>query len=137
MKKVLVTTAIDYANDVIHIGHAYEKILADSIARYFRLKNGKENVGFVTGTDEHGTTNEKAAKEKGVSTLDYVRDISSRDRSQLDAINISYDRFIHTTDEDHKKVASDFFKKSYDAGDIYKGEYEGLYSEGCESYKTL
>ena len=137
MKKILITTAIDYANDVIHIGHAYEKILADSIARYFRLKNGDKNVGFVTGTDEHGSTNEKAAKEKGVPTLQHVTEISQKDQEEIDALNVSYDRFIRTTDEDHKKIATEFFKRSYNNGDIYKGSYEGLYCEGCESYKTL
>jgi len=135
--KYLITTAIDYANDVIHIGHAYEKILADSIARYLRIKNGEDSVGFVTGTDEHGSTNEKAAKARGVSTLDHVTEISAKDREELDSLEISYDRFIRTTDEDHVKIATDFFQKAYDNGDIYKGEYEGLYCEGCESYKTL
>lgn len=137
IKKTLITTAIDYANDVIHIGHAYEKILADAFARYQRLINGKENVGFVTGTDEHGTTNEKAAKKLGIETQKHVDNISDQNKKEIDALDISYNRFIRTTDEDHKKVAADFFKKSFDNGDIYKGSYEGLYCEGCESYKTL
>ncbi len=136
-KKILITTAIDYTNDVIHIGHAYQKILADCIVRYYRLIVGKENVRFLTGTDEFGSTSEKAAKEKGAESKQYVDDISSKDRHELDVLNISYDRFIRTTDEDHKKIASDFFKKSYDAGDIYKGTYQGLYCEGCEAAKTL
>lgn len=136
-KKILITTAIDYTNDVIHIGHAYQKILADCIVRYYRLTVGKENVRFLTGTDEFGSTSEKAAKEKGIEPKQHVDDISSRDRHELDVLNISYDRFIRTTDEDHKKVASDFFKRSYEAGDIYKGTYQGLYCEGCEAAKTL
>lgn len=136
-KKILITTAIDYTNDVIHIGHAYQKILADCIARYYRLTFGKENVRFLTGTDEFGSTSEKAAKEKGIEPKQYVDDISSKDKHELDTLNISYDRFIRTTDEDHKKTASDFFKKSYDAGDIYKGTYQGLYCDGCEAAKTL
>jgi methionyl-tRNA synthetase len=136
-RKSYITTAIDYTNSVIHIGHAYEKILADVFARYHRLKKGDENVGFTTGTDEHGTTNEKAAKERRLPTLQHVTEVSKGDKDEIDALNVSYDRFIRTTDKDHKKIASDFFKASFDAGDIYKGSYEGLYCEGCEAYKTL
>ncbi len=136
-KKVLITTAIDYTNDVIHVGQAYEKILADCVVRYFRVKKGKENVAFSTGTDEHGTTNEKAAKTRNLSPEEHVADISKKDREQIDSLDISYDRFIRTTDVDHIKVSTEFFQKSYDNGDIYKGSYDGLYCEGCESYKTI
>lgn len=135
--KVLVTTAIDYANDVIHIGHAYEKILADCTARYFRYKLGTENVKFLTGTDEHGTSTNKAAKAKNVSPKEHVDEISKKDREQIDLLEVSYDRFIRTTDEDHVKTAQQVFQKAYDNGDIYKASYEGLYCEGCEAYKTL
>ena len=137
MEKYLITTAIDYTNDVIHVGHAYQKILADCIVRYYRLTVGKENVRFLTGTDEFGSTSEKAAKEKGIEPKQHVDDISSKDKHELDVLNISYDRFIRTTDEDHKKIASEFFKKSYEAGDIYKGIYQGLYCDGCDAAKTL
>jgi methionyl-tRNA synthetase len=136
-KKVFVTTAIDYTNDVIHMGHAYQKILADCLARFYREKLGITNVLFTTGTDEHGTTTEKAAKARGVSMKDHVDEISAKDIAELESLNISYDRFIRTTDEDHRKVASEFFAKSYKNGDIYKGKYQGLYCEGCEAYKTL
>lgn len=135
--KVFITTAIDYTNDVIHIGHAYEKILADSVARFWRAKLGAGKVLITVGTDEHGTTNEKAAKAHGVGVKAYVAEISAKDRAELDSLQISYNRFIRTTDSDHVKVAKDFFKKSYDAGDIYKSTYQGLYCEGCEAYKTL
>lgn len=135
--KVFITTAIDYTNDVIHIGHAYEKILADALTRCYRNKLGKENVLFTVGTDEHGTTNEKAAKARGIGVLHHTSEISQKDKSELDSLQISYDRFIRTTDTDHVKVAQEFFKKSYDAGDIYKSTYQGLYCEGCEAYKTL
>lgn len=135
-KKILITTAIDYVNDVIHIGHAYQKILADCIARFERLRRGKENTFFVTGTDEHGQKVFNVAKEKGIGVKEFVDDISKKDQKQQDSLNISYDRFIRTTDEDHIKVASEFFKKVYDAGYIYKGTYKGLYCEGCEAYKT-
>ncbi|MFA6981539.1 MAG: class I tRNA ligase family protein [Patescibacteria group bacterium] len=135
--KAFITTAIDYTNAQIHVGQAYEKILADCFARFQRLKKGKENVFFTTGTDEHGTTNEKAAKKEGISTSEFVTQISLKDKTQIDSLNISYDRFIRTTDEDHIKTASEFFKKSFDNGDIYKASYEGYYCEGCEAYKTL
>jgi methionyl-tRNA synthetase len=136
-KKVLITTAIDYTNDEIHIGHAYQKILADCIARYYRALFGKDNVYFLTGTDEYGTNNEKFAKARGLSPKEHVDDISAKDKAQLDSLKISYDRFIRTTDEDHKKIAQDFFEKSLKAGDIYKAKYDGIYCEGCEAYKTF
>lgn len=136
-KKFLITTAIDYTNDVIHIGHAYQKILTDAIARYYRLKIGKENTFFLTGTDEYGSTNQKAAEKAGVTPKEYVDDISSKTKQQIDALNISYDRFIRTTDTDHMQQVVDFYNKSLANGDVYKGSYEGLYCEGCESYKTL
>jgi len=135
-KKILITTAIDYVNDVIHIGHAYQKILADCIARYQRLRRGENNVFFVTGTDEHGQKVFNVAKEKGIDVKQFVDEISKKDQEQQDSLNISYDRFIRTTDEDHKRIATEFFKKVYDAGYIYKGTYKGLYCEGCEEYKT-
>jgi len=135
-KKILITTAIDYVNDVIHIGHAYQKILADCVARFERDRRGEDNVFFVTGTDEHGQKVFNVAKEKGVDTKEFIDDISKRDQEQQDSLQVSYDRFIRTTDEDHKKVAAEFFKKVYDAGYIYKSIYKGLYCEGCEAYKT-
>ncbi|MFH1899211.1 MAG: methionine--tRNA ligase [Patescibacteria group bacterium] len=135
-KKILITTAIDYVNDVIHIGHAYQKILADCVARFERVRRGKDNVFFVTGTDEHGQKVYNAAKEQGLDVRGFVDDIAKKDQDQQDSLQISYDRFIRTTDEDHKKFAGEFFKKVYDAGYIYKGTYKGLYCEGCEAYKT-
>ena len=135
-KKILITTAIDYVNDVIHIGHAYQKILADCVSRFERERRGKDNVFFVTGTDEHGQKVFNVAKEKGVEVKKFVDEISKKDQEQQDSLQISYDRFIRTTDEDHKKTASEFFEKVYDAGYIYKGTYKGLYCEGCEAYKT-
>ncbi len=136
-RKVLITTAIDYVNDVIHIGHAYQKVLSDCVARYDRLRLGKENVYFLTGTDEYGTTNEKAAAKRGITPKEHVDEISKADRDQIDSLNVSYDRFIRTTDEDHKKIAQEVFSKAFANGDIYKSHYAGLYCEGCEAYKTL
>jgi methionyl-tRNA synthetase len=136
-KKVLVTTAIDYANDVVHIGHAYEKILADATARYFRQKLDDKSVFFCTGTDEHGTTNEKAAEKRGITPQEHVDEISAKDKEQADALQVSYNRFVRTTDEDHKKIAAEIFAKAVATGDVYKAKYEGFYCEGCETHKTL
>ena len=87
-KNVFITTAIDYTNDVIHIGQAYEKILADCVARYYRFKLGDtgngEKVYFLTGTDEHGTTNEKAARARNLEPLAHVNEISAKDKEQID-----------------------------------------------------
>lgn len=132
--KFYVTTAIDYTNGVIHIGHAYQKIAADVFARYHRLI--KDNTFFLTGTDEHGGKSEQAALDEGKTPKEYVDEISAEDKKELDAINISYDRFIRTTDKDHKKVVEEFYLKVKKNGDIYKGQYSGLYCTGCEEYKT-
>lgn len=134
-KKFYVTTAIDYTNDIIHIGHAYQKIMADVLARYHRQIDDK--TFFLTGTDEHGGTSEQAAKTAGKPPKEFVDEIAKKDKEQLDALNISCDRFIRTTDEDHIKVVKDFYLKVKASGDIYKGQYKGFYCTGCEAYKTL
>src|SRR5260221_172423 len=100
--KFYVTTAIDYVNGVIHIGHAYQKIASDVIARYHRLIG--DETYFLTGTDEHGGKSEQAAKDEGKTPKEYVDEISKEDKKELDSLNISYNRFIRTTDEDHKKL---------------------------------
>lgn len=132
--KFYITTAIDYVNDTIHIGHAFQKIAADVLARYNRIILGKDNVFFLTGTDEYGQKAEKAAKTAGIFPLEFVRKVSLSDRQQQDSLNISYDRFIETTDKDHAKVAQEIWKRVDKNGDIYTGEYTGLYCEGCEAY---
>ncbi len=134
-KKFYVTTAIDYTNDVIHIGHAYQKILADTLARYHRTLG--EKVFFLTGTDEYGETSALAAAKSGQEPRAYVDEISGADKKQLDALNISYDRFIRTTDPDHAKVVENLWRRANDARATYFGEYKGLYCVGCESYKTV
>lgn len=136
MKKFYITTAIDYVNDILHIGHAFQKIAADVLARYWRIQLGKENVFFLTGTDEYGQKAEKAAKENGLSSRQFVNKISDSDQKQQDSLNISYDRFIRTTDEDHTKVVQEIWKRADKNGDIYLGKYTGLYCEGCEAYYT-
>lgn len=135
-QKFLITTAIDYVNDVIHIGHAYEKIVADCYVRFLREVHGAENVHFVTGTDEHGQKVQKAAEAKGVSPKQFADEISAADKQEMESLQISFDRFIRTTDEDHVAQVNDFWQKVYDAGFIYQGEYTGLYCEGDEAFVT-
>lgn len=134
--KYIVTTAIDYTNDVIHLGHAYQKVLADSYSRFLKQTKGEQNIRFVTGTDEFGQKVEKEAKSKGIETKLFVDEISKKDQTEQDSLNVSYNRFIRTTDLDHQKTAQEFFKKSYENGFIYEGEFQGKYCEGCEEYKT-
>jgi methionyl-tRNA synthetase len=130
-----ITTAIDYANGAPHIGHVYEKILADSIARYMRL-SGRE-VQFVTGTDEHGEKIAKAAAKAGQTPQAFVDDLSLRAFKGLwDRLEISYDDFIRTTEGRHKRYVQEVLTRVHDAGDIYFAEYEGLYSVGAERYVT-
>jgi methionyl-tRNA synthetase len=136
MKKFYITTAIDYVNNTIHVGHAFQKIAADVLARYWRIKLGKENVFFLTGTDEYGQKAQKAAEEEGIQTKDFVKRISDSDQKEQDSLNISYDRFIRTTDEDHTKTVLEIWQRVQKSGDIYKDNYSGLYCEGCEAYYT-
>lgn len=134
MSKFYVTTAIDYVNDVIHIGHAYQKILADALARYHR-QIGNETF-FLTGTDEHGSKTETTAQEHGITPKQLADEVSIADQKQLDALNLSYDRFIRTTDADHVETAREFYLKIYENGDLYEGSYTGIYCVGCEDFLT-
>ncbi len=136
MTKFYITTAIDYVNDTIHIGHAFQKIIADVLARYYRIKLGEKNVFFLTGTDEYGQKAEKAAKKVGILTKIFVDKISKSDQKQQDSLNISYNRFIRTTDPDHIKVVQEIWNRVNRKGDIYLDKYTGLYCDGCEAYYT-
>ncbi len=133
-RRFYVTTAIDYTNDVVHIGHSYQKIVADVLARYHRLIGDK--TFFLTGTDEHGQKVEKSAKEKKIAPKKFVDGIVAKNKTEWNSLNISYDRFIRTTDKDHVEFAQKFYLKTKAAGDIYLSKYEGLYCEGCEAYLT-
>jgi len=133
-KKFYITTAIDYVNARPHIGHAFEKVLVDTIARWQKLQ-GRE-VFFLTGTDENAQKNAQAAKEAGIPTKEFVDKNSKFFIELCKKLNISNDDFIRTTQERHIKTAQEIFQKVYDKGDIYKGTYEGLYCYGCEAYKT-
>lgn len=134
MAKFYITTAIDYVNSVPHLGHAYEKICADVFARWNRL-NGNDTY-FVTGTDENAQKNELAAKKAGVSVKKFVDTNTKKFIDLCKVLNISYDKFIRTTEQKHIKKSQEIFKRVYEKGDIYKGIYEGLYCSGCEAYLT-
>lgn len=134
MKGFYITTAIDYVNAPPHLGHAYEKILADVIARWHRLRG--EDVFFLTGTDENAQKNQQAAREARVPVKEFV-DRNTRKFIELcEILGLSNDDFIRTTEKRHVKVAQEVFRKAHKKGDIYKGTYEGLYCVGCEEFKT-
>jgi len=133
-KKFYITTPIYYPSANFHIGHCYTSIICDSIARYKRL-DGYDTY-FLTGSDEHGQKIEKKAAEAGVTPKEYVDKIVENSKDLWSRLGIEYNRFIRTTDEDHVKVVQHIFKKLYDQGDIYKGEYRGLYCTPCESFWT-
>jgi len=134
MSKFYITTAIDYVNDTIHLGHAFQKIAADVLTRYYRITLGDDNVFFLTGTDEYGQKAEKAASLQNISPAEYVKKISDSDQKEQDSLNISYNRFIRTTDSDHAEVVKEIWNRVQKNGDIYSGEYRGSYCEGCEAY---
>ena len=133
-KKFYISTAIAYTSAKPHIGNTYEIVLADVIARYKRL-NGYD-VYFQTGTDEHGEKIELKAKDAGVSPQEYVDDIAGQIKDIWDVVNTSYDKFVRTTNKEHEKQVQKIFKKFFEQGDIYKGEYKGLYCTPCESFWT-
>ena len=133
-KPYYITTAIAYTSGKPHIGNTYEVVLADSIARYKRFVG--YDVRFQTGTDEHGQKIEIKAFENLYTPKEFVDEVSTQIKSIWDLMNTSYDKFIRTTDEDHEKQVQKIFKKLYDQGDIYKGEYEGMYCTPCESFFT-
>ncbi len=133
-KPYYITTAIAYASGKPHIGNTYEIVLADSIARYKRFAG--YDVRFQTGTDEHGQKIENKAFENMQTPKEFVDEISGEIKDIWDLMNTSYDKFIRTTDADHERQVQKIFKKLYDQGDIYKGEYVGKYCTPCESFFT-
>ncbi len=133
-KKFYITTAITYASGKPHIGNTYEAIFADAIAR-FKREQGFD-VFFLTGTDEHGLKVEQKAAAKGVTPKSYVDEAAAVIKSIWDKMNVSYDKFIRTTDASHIAAVQKIFNKFYEQGDIYKGSYQGLYCTPCESFWT-
>ncbi len=133
-KTYYISTPIYYPSDKLHIGHSYTTVAADCMARYKRLKGF--DVMFLTGTDEHGIKIEKRAAAKGVTPQKYVDDIVAGIKDLWSIMDISYDKFIRTTDDYHVKAVQKIFKELYDKGEIYKGFYEGYYCTPCESFWT-
>ena len=136
-KKFYITTPIYYPSDKLHIGHSYCTVATDTMARYKRLRG--YDVMFLTGTDEHGQKIETKAKAAGITPQQFVDHIVTGEKGVLDLwklMNISYDRFIRTTDDYHVAAVQKIFKAMYDKGDIYKGKYTGMYCTPCESFWT-
>ena len=129
-----ITTPIYYPSANLHIGHTYCTVMADAMARFKRLQG--YDVMFLTGTDEHGQKIQTLADEKGVTPQQYVDDIVDGIKKLWATMEISYDDFIRTTESRHIKRVQDMFMKLYEKGDIYKGEYEGMYCTPCESFWT-
>ena len=133
-KTYYITTPIYYPSTKLHIGNTYTTVAADALARYKRLTG--YDVMFLTGTDEHGQKIQRIAEEKGITPKEHVDEIVAGIKDLWNMMNISYDKFIRTTDDYHIKAVQDIFKKLYDNGDIYKSSYEGLYCTPCESFWT-
>lgn len=133
-KPFYITTPIYYPSGNPHIGHCYTTVACDSIARYRRMQG--YDVMFLTGTDEHGLKIEQKAAEKGVTPKEYVDEIVKTFKKLWSYMNISYDRYIRTTDDYHIETVQKIFKALYDKGYIYKGEYKGKYCTPCESFWT-
>ena len=133
-KKFYITTPIYYPSDKLHIGHSYCTVAADAIARYKRLQG--YDVMFLTGTDEHGQKIERIAKSQGVTPKQYVDKVVSGIKDLWKEMDISYDKFIRTTDDYHVKAVQKIFRALYDNGDIYKSHYEGWYCTPCETFFT-
>jgi methionyl-tRNA synthetase len=129
-----ITTTLPYVNSKPHIGFALEVIRADAIARYKRLMG--YDVFFNTGTDEHGTKIHQTAQEKGIDTQEFVDQNAEAFKVLKEKLNLSYDKFIRTTDKEHKEAAVEFWEKCKEAGFIYKKNYTGLYCIGCEMFVT-
>ncbi len=133
-KKFYITTPIYYPSSNLHIGHTYCTVMVDAMARFKRLTG--YDVMFLTGTDEHGQKIQKVAQEKGVSPQQHVDEIVEGIKKLWETMEISYDDFIRTTEPRHKERVQKIFMEMYDKGDIYKGQYEGLYCTPCEAFWT-
>ena len=133
-KKFYITTAIAYTSRKPHIGNTYEIVLTDAIARWRRFLG--DDVFFLTGTDEHGEKIQQIAEAEGITPQQHVDKIADQIKDIANLLNVSYDKFIRTTDDYHMEAVKKIFKKLYDQGDIYKSEYEGWYCTPCESFWT-
>lgn len=131
-KTFYISTPIYYPSDNLHIGHAYTTVAADTFARFKRLTG--YDVWFLTGSDEHGQKIDRAARSKGQTPMEYVDKIVEGFKLLWARLEISYDDFIRTTEERHKRVVSEIFERLYQQGDIYKAGYEGWYCTPCETF---
>ena len=129
-KPFYITTAIDYVNGTPHLGHAYEKITTDVIARWHRLKG--DDVLFLTGTDEHGIKVQKTARGAGLEPQAYVDSLVPKFKDAWKALDVTHDRFIRTTDPDHERAVIHLLERIRDNGYLFEKTYEGWYCEGCE-----
>ena len=134
--RIHITSAIAYSNGPPHIGHAYEQLATDAFARFQRRKLGAANVTFVTGTDEHGDKNKRAAEALGLHPKAFADNISALFREGWAALDVSYDYFVRTTDPVHQAFVQKMLARTYESGDIYFKDYEGLYCVGCERFYT-
>ena len=133
-KKFYITTAIDYANGSPHLGHAYEKVLTDIVARYRRLMG--DEVKFLTGLDEHGQKVQMSAQAEGIDPQERCDRLAVEFQGVCGRLHISNDDYIRTTEARHKKVVQDILQKLFDKGEIYKAEYSGYYSKRQEQFVT-
>ncbi|HYL57567.1 MAG TPA: class I tRNA ligase family protein, partial [Candidatus Acidoferrales bacterium] len=134
--RIHITTAIAYSNGPPHIGHAYEFLATDAFVRYQRRKLGRENVTFVTGTDEHGQKNRDAAAAQKLTPKAFADKISQLFRQADEELDITYDYFVRTTDAAHAAFVQEMLRRTHELGDIYFKDYEGLYCVGCERFYT-
>lgn len=132
-KNFYITTPIYYSNGVPHIGHAYSSFLADTIAKYERFQG--KNIRFTTGVDENSQKVVESAVEKNMETMAYADMMADKHKAIWDGIGLQYTNFVRTTSDNHKKFVQEVLQKTFDAGDIYEGEYEGLYCVGCEAFR--
>ena len=133
-KKFYITTPIYYPSAKPHMGHAYSSIAADVIARFKQIEG--YDVSFLTGTDEHGQKIATSAAAKGKTPKEYADEVSGKFKALWDDFDITYDKFIRTTDDEHKIGVQKAFEKMHEKGDIYKGQYEGYYCVPCETFFT-
>ena len=133
-KPYYITTPIYYPSDNLHIGHTYCTVATDAVKKFKELQG--YDVFFTTGTDEHGQKIQEKAREQGMEPKPYVDNIVKDIKDLWKKLDIRYDAFVRSTDEDHEKNVQELFQKLYDKGEIYKGEYEGYYCTPCESFWT-
>lgn len=133
MKKFFITTPIYYSNDIPHIGHAYSSFLADVYARFHKMIG--YDVKFSTGVDENSQKTVQKAAEQNIDIHEYLDTFAAKHQAVWDTLRVGYTDFIRTSSEKHKNFVQQVLQKVYDKGDIYEGDYEGLYCVGCEAFK--